>query len=415
AAAGSLIGAIGSIVGGLHNLIGGGVDAADVQAEQELKRAMRENAEAVERLRLELERSAFGIDEQRRVGEGAAQAAAFNPNLQQPLAEPLQRAVLETTLQHFGVSLAEVERMAREYSIALFENGQYVVGSLEAVAAAAGASVENLTKFGDTLDGWARRLDVHAQIFDIDGPQQALDDAVKMLVQFSPAARAAFQGIDTTTEQGRAALEEAMRAFLTALENETIPVELFGLSIDQITQLLLDADGAMDELAQGARDAAGALTNVPPVFKLAQRRFEAMMEEALLPPSFTTPSLPPMQIPPPDLTPQPIEWGELTASNARLADVMDTGTRRLADVLGQLIPLAPVSTVVSGGSALHAAERAAQPIIVNHTYHVAGAQIPAAELDRMSARELLQRMTEQARTQARSQGGDTTYPFTRLL
>ena len=192
--------------------------------------------------------------------------------------EPLDRE-----LRAAGSSLAELKRRAEQFGITITDaagriSAQGLADLNEALklAAKAAANFENDIASLRTIQN-ARR-----DIFELDNPAQAFNDAVAEITKGAPELASKFlSGIDVSTAEGRRAAEQALRDLFDFITKSGIDLTPFLKGFDSVEDFInsmLDADHALDNFADTAKDATNEMVNVVKGFKdfnLERARFAA--------------------------------------------------------------------------------------------------------------------------------------------
>jgi len=286
------IGAIGGVIQIAGSLIG------ESETEKEANRLRKENNELIAKLSADIRGTLGSLGATSRVAQAVAdprvQAAADVSRIFAVLGDDAKRhfGTITANLDRFGLSLADVNRIAKEKGIELLDSkGKIVGGAFAQLAEALRLQIEQLTKFGASLDEQRLKLSLRSEVFDIDQtPTQRFNDALKLLATQSEALSGAFAGIDVSTVAGRQAAEDVLRAFVERLEQGSISAaefDKFG-GKDAFIQWILDADKALDDFTSAIDKAAGAMLNVPKVLKVATLAFQAQRTSNPLPESVVT-------------------------------------------------------------------------------------------------------------------------------
>lgn len=418
---GSLLGGITAGIGALQSLGGFvGQMVGDSPGEQAMKAAVDGNTEAMERLRLEIRDAAFGINDRRRVGEAAAAIEARGLSGANVFGnQDLVDRTLRRAASELGVSVAELERAADEFGINLIENGFIVEGAFGDLAEALGYSIDAITRFTNSLEDQQRIRNARREIFDLEGPaaaQAALDDQLALIRRFGPEFyEMFFAGIDTSTEAGRAELEQATREFFARLTGKlgALDPDLFGdLTVEEWLDLLLGADAALDDLADSAKDAAAQLSdlNVPAGFRRAALEFASTMEEASAIASGAAQAASEG-----GALVEPVALDGLTIAVDDAGKLISAGTNRLADIFEAVLRGGTATPVSDDGWKLLAPVGAARaPAAATSVAFQFGPQSIVIQGASKSGEQLFEEITEAARKKALQSGASAALPFTKI-
>jgi hypothetical protein len=187
----------------------------------------------------------------------------------------------------------------------LDEKGRLVAGSLEVLEQVLGITIDELTRFGDSLDTQRQIAETRAllagqDLADIQGQLERERDILLQALNLDPVFEAMIGSLDLATEEGRDQFREAARRIFEQGLKGFDPTELTGgATAEDILQIINTIANGLNDLGEATRDATDAMLNVPTGFKLAQRRFEAEQPLVLMQP-FTGPlaveALPPQVV-----------------------------------------------------------------------------------------------------------------------
>jgi len=99
-------------------------------------------------------------------------------------------------------------------------------------------------------------IDTESEILDLD-PEQRFARRGEAYKAMGGALGDLFTGLDLTDPAAVAQLDERIRALFEQLKNAPQDVDLAGLSIEELIAILLDLDGAADQVAASVQTAAG--------------------------------------------------------------------------------------------------------------------------------------------------------------
>jgi hypothetical protein len=254
--AGGDISAIPSLIGAgaslLSNFFGG---------DDERKEAIRKNTEAIDRLRLEFEgfQLSGGLltGAQRAIEEirdtGVIDDLISGEKGLKSRTRPAGRRAVEAFARQ-GISFAELKALAEDLGIELFDKEGFITSEgLEALGAALGIATDAVVGFGNSLDEQRAAREFEREVFDeTASAAERAQDELDLLAKNAPDLfRKFFAGIDPSTAEGRAELEartrEVARLILTA---ELDPALLGDLTGEQLRELILGIDAALDEISE---------------------------------------------------------------------------------------------------------------------------------------------------------------------
>jgi hypothetical protein len=195
-------------------------------------------------------------------------------------------------LRRFNLTWDQFAKIAQENGIRLLDdNGRLIAGAVEQFAEALGMSVKAITQFNDSLPDMRRLREARDQIFDVeDTPGNALDAQLDLISRFAPQLAKQF-GLDTadsSTAEGREAIEQALRALFTLIESGGLTTEALGGFADkeELLSVILGADGALDRFSDMTKRATESLSSIPTgfrMFNLQLARFNATLPDVVAP------------------------------------------------------------------------------------------------------------------------------------
>ena len=271
--------AIGRIAGGDLSAIPAAISSAagllsglfgESQADKERKDAIRQNTEAIERLRDAMKASvlsggnlaklARALGGGRTAKQGEPTGTQTHPTLNEILGSPISDAGVLNYFASLGLSFKDLKAAADELGITIVDkDGKLIRQGLRQLGDAAWIAAENMLKFADTADGLREKLDFQAQIFDVpDTPEERAKRELAILKEKAPAIfDKYFGGIDASTPQGQRQLEDAQRKLAQdILDGVLDPSALGGLTGEDLKAILLNIDASTDAMAQAATDSA---------------------------------------------------------------------------------------------------------------------------------------------------------------
>jgi hypothetical protein len=291
-----LFGAIGSVVGiigSIRSLFG------KTERQSEHDAILEKNNERLAEMTSELSKFSLTIGNQTRV-----QRALSDPNVRRAIAtrqfiesqsvafgagaRGKAREDVERELKRFGLSMADINRVAKENGITLLDkNGRIVAGAFEQLVAAIAMTREAFFDYSDTLADLTTKTDLYNDVFNVeDTGQQVIRDQLAMFETLAPDLfKEFFAGIDLTDA---AAVEAALQSLTTALLNGTLEASetLKLMDRGELERIILGVAGGLDKLRDATDNMTESMLNVPEWFKVNQVRFESVgpIETPTLPP-----------------------------------------------------------------------------------------------------------------------------------
>lgn len=180
---------------------------------------------------------------------------------------------LDQQLQAAGISVEQFQKMAKDLGIEFGKGVAWVESFAQALQIAITAS----KRFSASFEDQSAIRALHDKVFGKTSDADALARELGLLAQFAPKLGAAFVGLDTTTEDGRARIQKALQALTLMLEQNTIPPDAFG-GLEGAKQLADIISSVQDDLAQlgnATADATAAMLGVPAGYRTALARFYA--------------------------------------------------------------------------------------------------------------------------------------------
>lgn len=297
------VGAVFGIVGSLARLFG------KSESRRESDEILKKNNDHLAELTSELSRFTLSIGNQLRVTRAladrdvraslAARAFIERSPVSNAGTRGGARDEVERQLQRFGLTFADLQRVAKENGIQLLDSkGRIVAEAFDQLAKAIGLNVELLTTYGDTLADQTAKLDLRSNVFDIEQtPQQIIKDQLALLQKLAPDLfQQFFAGIDPADTS---AVEEANRRMTEALLSGAIDLSQYGnlLNKEELARIITGLETGLDGLADATNKATESMLNVPTWFRTNQIRFESV--DPFMPPSATPePPAPPTPLPP---------------------------------------------------------------------------------------------------------------------
>jgi hypothetical protein len=239
------------IIGGATALIGE-LFGPDTERQE----AIRRNTEAIDRLRLEFEGFQLSgglLTSARAAIEDAIRSGGLLASGPGDIGRGGGRAVVQAFARQ-GISFAELKALADELGIELFDkNGMITSEGLLALQEALGIATDAVVGFGNSLDEQRAAREFEREVFDeTASAAERAQDELDLLAKNAPDLfRKFFAGIDPSTAEGRAELEartrEVARLILTG---ELDPALLGDLTGEQLRELILGIDAALDEISE---------------------------------------------------------------------------------------------------------------------------------------------------------------------
>lgn len=296
-ATGGLAGIISGSVGALGAIAGLlGPSAADKEAND----LVRKNNEALQRLGQDLHGFGDNLRSQQAVGH-ALQDPASRSLIDIALARGGKNGLADNDfinkqLQQFGISLADINRIAKDNGITLLDSqGRVVAGSLDALDKALGSVIFQSTHFANTLADQRSLADLTLNVKDVTDPQSIVKSWLTSIGDLFPKLfEQFFAGIAPTDTKG---LKDAEKRFLAALTLDPDLLAKLGLTTADLLALFGGLETGLDGLAGAVNAATESMRNVPQWFKIEGFRFDAA---TALPVSPTQMPAPP---PEPGITP----------------------------------------------------------------------------------------------------------------
>lgn len=252
---------------------------------------------------------------------------------------------LDAELRAAGSSIAILKRRAEELGITIVDaKGRISAQGLDALNTALKIAAAEAANFGDSLQDLRTIQDARREIFDVTGAGNAFRDVMAQIQEFAPELFEKFlAGVDVDTAEGRRMAEQAIRDlfdFIVGARAAGIDLTPFldGFeSVEDFVSTIVDADRALDELAETTRRAVGEVVNIAQGFAVSNRAFKAITAD-LNARQFVAPSTP-YPTPLPVGAPQPAPTTVNLGLDLALAPVSPTvtGAQRYAEIRQQAI------------------------------------------------------------------------------
>ena len=168
-------------------------------------------------------------------------------------------------IKSFGNGIKDMGKGFSEAGSAMFEavgefgKARELIQNMELKDALDSAAFK-VTEFEETLQGFIDKHKLLTNVFDLDeSPLVELQTQLYALGKFAPEIGATFADLDAGTEEGRAAIEEALREWaMKAAAGLLTADELGELEFEEFIGILNTADKALDSYEDSVRDAADA-------------------------------------------------------------------------------------------------------------------------------------------------------------
>jgi hypothetical protein len=185
-----------------------------------------------------------------------------------------KNAMIEEAVNQAGLSIDQFNKILHDFGIEPEKSGKWIDQFNKALQLAAEAA----TKFHNTLEDQRTLIELHNKVFGKDTPQDALQGNIDLLNRLAPVLGSAITSIDTTTTQGQAQLRDALKNWVTMLENGVITPEQLGelTGVKDFAQIIGALSDSLDELTKKTEETTNAMSvNIPAWYKVAAARFTA--------------------------------------------------------------------------------------------------------------------------------------------
>lgn len=276
------------IAGGITGILGG---IGTLFGDTERSRAIRENSERLRELSQKLDRALNVAD----ITSGAAGIAAAQRS---GLLESLQMLYhynpkmakdhFNEFLSQYGSSVEELSKLAKEYGIQIFtDSGKIIWKGVTQLGEALGYIIEDLAKFGESLSEQRQARELLDNVNDVkETPQHIVQREMELLNKFSPqlASQYGLTNADSSTEEGRKAIKEAIKRLLNDIFTNVLDPTLLGTfaNLDDLISIIQNVEGAFDTLNDSLNNFQTGLENAPEGFKYALEKFNATVAEHTL-------------------------------------------------------------------------------------------------------------------------------------
>lgn len=182
--------------------------------------------------------------------------------------------MIERAVNEAGLSIDQFNKIMSDFGIVPEKSGQWLNQLSEAI----GLATDAATRFTSTLDDQRALIDLHNKVFQTTEPADVLASTLQLFQQFAPMLEQAFEGIDTTTEEGREQFRAALQGLVTMIENGTITPEQLGTltGVKDLAGIIGSLSDSLDAMKKSTDAVTGSLTNVPAWYKTAAVRFAAV-------------------------------------------------------------------------------------------------------------------------------------------
>jgi hypothetical protein len=310
------VGSLASIVGGLLN------DPVAAAAAQ----ATRANTDELARVRSELSGFGRSLGDLGRVERMAREVISRNPLLQPGAQRVVPGGIvtrgqdqIEAQLRSAGLSLADLDRVAREYNITLLQNGRLLGAGLSQLAERLDLARTAALRWAEGFAGQVDRLDFAARVLDLDtsgveAAQRTLNESAAIFGRLTSEApqlyARLFAGLDVNTAAGREALNARLNTLVEDLLSDEFTAGRGALyeairnsgfaNLEEFRGFILRTDDALDEFATATRaatNALGSLGSVPEVFKRNLAALQFQYQAPYMPPPRPAPAPTPTPAP----------------------------------------------------------------------------------------------------------------------
>lgn len=216
--------------------------------------------------------------------------------------------------RELGTSLAEVEREASKLGIDLRDGeGRLMTEALAQFAEALEIARQNALTLTDSFSDLQRAQSVRADLFNLESPADAWNDAVALAGQLLPQHVAdALASFNITDAAGRALATDYLQGLFEQASSGQLADVLLASGFENIGEFfdfLLLAEDPLDQLAKAAGDAADVLgdLSLPPGFKkgLYEQLAAAPIGPVVPIATYTPPTPPTPPVPPTRRTDSP--------------------------------------------------------------------------------------------------------------
>lgn len=193
----------------------------------------------------------------------------------------VQFEILDNILDDFGLNMEQLSEIAEQHGITLLmENGELAAGTLAALGERLGYAIDQLTKWGASLEDQRRRLEVKDILFDNTSPVAAAQRELDLIKQFSPRLFEQFlAGFDVNTVAGREAITKGLQDIFTLVDTGKLDAALLDgfANITDLMDALVNVKNGMNEVAEATNQVVGELLNIPTGFKIGGLAWRAAL------------------------------------------------------------------------------------------------------------------------------------------
>lgn len=180
---------------------------------------------------------------------------------------------LDAIVKSLGLTTDQFHKIATELGIEFSKGTDWIIQFQAALEMA----IKSANRFSGSLGDQTALSQLRNKVYGKDSPADALTSTIALLNQFAPKLGAAFDGFDTTTEEGRQKIQTALQLLFEQLASGTLTPEDFGglAGAKDLASIIETLQSSLTSLAKNASSAAAALLYVPPGYKVALARFNA--------------------------------------------------------------------------------------------------------------------------------------------
>lgn len=243
---------------------------------QSLIAALQGNQEAADAAARAFREAGQGVQSTRNVANAALTLSQQVPGL----AGPAASAAINSILQQFGLTLGDLNRIAKDNGIQLLdEKGRIVGNAFAALAEVLGFTIESLTNWGKTLDAQRERLDLRALVQNLpDDPFRNIQNELDLLSGANSPLRGMFDSMDALSREGRERFRATLGHILDIIDQGKIEPFLGNLtSLDDLTSIIRNLATNLNAMDEATESLTESLTNVPTGFRIEAARFNASM------------------------------------------------------------------------------------------------------------------------------------------
>lgn len=287
-----MAGAAIQIVGGIVSMFKGDTEERK-RAEREVADALKENSKRLVDVRAALAGDTKGLH----ALSVAREALTFDPNRDYTTNTPGQRTAdptqlnlftIKRTLKDAGMTFDQFLKIIEETGIKLFDdNGKLIDAAVKQALEYLDAVREVASRLSNSLEDQTLLKELHDRVFGKTSDADAIARELALLKQFAPDLADTFEGLDSTTKEGREAIQKALQELVKQIEAGTITPDMLGdfESIKDLIDIILGVQSSLDSMGEAVDGVTAALMNVPTGYKVALARFNATaVQQAIVPP-----------------------------------------------------------------------------------------------------------------------------------